>query len=75
MSDHTTNFLMSISFSVFGMLLIFGLGFVFPSVNPYMVIKWIVVVVAVVFLYTFLNYLISGMKKLKFFQRKKGAKK
>lgn len=73
---HMTNFLMSISFSVFGMLLIFGLGFVFPAVNPYEVIKWIVVVVAAVFLYTFLAYIFSGLRKLKIFQRKKkGGKK
>lgn len=76
MNDHMTNFLMSISFSVFGMLLIFGLGFVFPTVNPYVVIKWIVVVVAAVFLYTFLAYLISGMKGFKFFKKfNKGGKK
>ncbi len=74
---HMTNFLMSVSFSVFGMLLIFGLGFVFPTINPYMVIKWIVVVAGAVFLYTFLAYAFSGLKGLKFFNRfkKKGKSK
>lgn len=73
---HITNFLMSIAFSVFGMLLIFGLGFVFPAVNPYEVIKWIVIVVAAVFLYTFLVYVFSGLRKLSIFNRKKkGGKK
>ena len=52
----TTDFLMSISFSVFGMLLIFGLGFVFPTINPYVVIKWIIIISGAVFLYSFLKY-------------------
>jgi hypothetical protein len=51
-----TDFLMSISFSVFGMLLIFGLGFVFPTINPYVVIKWIIIVASVVFGVSFLKY-------------------
>ncbi|MCX6704938.1 MAG: hypothetical protein NT162_01215 [Candidatus Woesebacteria bacterium] len=50
--------LMSISFSVFGMLLIFGLGFVFPTINPYVVIKWIIIVAGVVFACSFLKYLV-----------------
>lgn len=55
--------LMSISFSVFGMLLIFGLGFVFPTINPYVVIKWIIIVAGVVFVFSFLKYLLyCGMK-------------
>ncbi len=58
-----TDFLMSISFSVFGMLLIFGLGFVFPTVNPYVVIKWIIIVAAVPFVVSFLKYAFyMGMK-------------
>ena len=58
-----TDFLMSISFSVFGMLLIFGLGFVFPTINPYVVIKWIIIVAGVVFAFSFLKYLVyMGMK-------------
>lgn len=55
--------LLSISFSVFGMLLIFGLGFVFPTINPYVVIKWIIIVAGVVFALSFLKYLVyMGMK-------------
>lgn len=50
--------LLSISFSVFGMLLIFGLGFVFPTINPYTVIKWIIVVASAVFLFSFLRYIV-----------------
>lgn len=58
-----TDFLMSISFSVFGMLLIFGLGFVFPTINPYMVIKWIIIVAAIPFVISFLKYAFyMGMK-------------
>lgn len=49
--------LLSISFSVFGMLLIFGLGFVFPTINPYEVIKWIIIVAAAIFLFSFLKYI------------------
>lgn len=52
------DFLMAITFSVFGMLLIFGLGFVFPEVNPYLVIKWIVIVCAAAFVYSILAYLV-----------------
>ncbi len=58
-----TDFLMSISFSLFGMLLIFGLGFVFPTINPYIVIKWIIIVAAVPFVVSFLKYAFYlGMK-------------
>ena len=64
------NFLMSISFSVFGMLLIFGLGFVFPTINPYVVIKWIIIVAGVAFLYSFLFFLVRVGMMLK-----KGAKR
>lgn len=49
-------FLMSIAFSIFGMLLIFGLGFIFPTVNPYVVIRWIVIVCGAVFVYAILGY-------------------
>jgi hypothetical protein len=57
--------LMSISFSVFGMLLIFGLGFVFPSINPYVVIKWIIIVAGVVFLFSFIKYVVYYVMKMK----------
>ncbi len=59
------DFLMSISFSLFGMLLIFGLGFVFPTINPYVVIKWIIIVAAVVFVFSFLKYLVYVVMKMK----------
>jgi hypothetical protein len=57
--------LMSISFSVFGMLLIFGLGFVFPSINPYVVIKWIIIVAGVVFLFSFIKYAVYCIMKMR----------
>jgi uncharacterized membrane protein (DUF106 family) len=57
--------LLSISFSVFGMLLIFGLGFVFPTINPYIVIKWIIIVAGVVFAVTFVKYLAYSVLKMK----------
>lgn len=71
-----TDFLMSISFSVFGMLLIFGLGFVFPTINPYVVIKWIIIVAGVVFAVSFIKYVIFiGMFMKSWRRGKKSAKK
>lgn len=52
------DYLMAITFSVFGMLLIFGFGFVMPEVNPYIVIKWIVIVCAAAFVYSILANLV-----------------
>lgn len=74
MMDDNKNFLMSISFSVFGMLLIFGLGFVFPTINPYVVIKWIIIVAGVAFAYSFLAFLVKAVMMLKM-KGKKGARK
>jgi hypothetical protein len=59
------NFLLSIAFSIFGMLLIFGLGFVFPTINPYVVIKWIIIVCAVVFVYSFISFCVLKVMKIK----------
>jgi hypothetical protein len=59
------NFEMSIAFSVFGMLLIFGLGFVFPTINPYVVIKWIIIVAAVVFAYAFITFAVFKVMKIR----------
>ena len=73
MNGMTNKLLLSMSFSLFGMLLIFGLGFIFPTVNPYIVIKWIVIAAGVAFVYPLLAYLFAGLKALKFF--KKGKKK
>ena len=39
----------SIAVSLMAMVLIFGLGFIFPTINPYVVIKWIVYITAVYF--------------------------
>jgi len=41
----------SMAVSLFAMVLIFGLGFIFPTINPYVVIKWIVYVTGVYFLW------------------------
>ncbi len=68
-----TDFLMSISFSVFGMLLIFGLGFVFPTINPYIVIKWIIIVAAVPFVVSFLKYVFYIGMKMKMIRMMKGG--
>lgn len=76
---------MSIAFSVFGMLLIFGLGFVFPTINPYVVIKWIIIVAGVMFALSFIKYVFYMVKKMMMMRmmkgewkeevKKKGAKK
>ena len=72
--------LMSIAFSVFGMLLIFGLGFVFPTINPYVVIKWIIIVAGIMFAFAFLKYLLYMFIKIRMMKGewkglRKGAKK
>lgn len=69
------NLLLSISFSLFGMLLIFGLGFVFPTIDPYVVIKWIIIVCAVVFAYPLIYCLVDFVKVLKLKKGKKVSKK
>jgi hypothetical protein len=68
------SFLMSITFSIFGMLLIFGLGFVFPTINPYIVIKWIVIVCAVVFAYSFVTFAVLKVMHIKMLMAKRGIK-
>ena len=64
--------LLSMSFSLFGMLLIFGLGFVFPSINPYVVIKWIIIVAAVIFAYSFVTFAIMKVMHMKMKMAMKG---
>ena len=64
--------LMSVSFSIFGMLLIFGLGFVFPTINPYVVIKWIIIVAGIVFAASFVEYVIYIVVKLRMKMMMKG---
>jgi uncharacterized membrane protein (Fun14 family) len=56
---------LSLSFSFFGLLLIFGLGFVFPTIDPYVVIKWIIIVCAVVFVYSFVSFLVMKIMVIK----------
>lgn len=41
----------SIAVSLMAMVLIFGLGFIFPAINPYVVVKWIVYVTIVFFVW------------------------
>ena len=67
------DFMLAITFSVFGMLLIFGLGFVLPEVNPYIVIKWIVIVCSAAFVYSILAYLVRIFTTVK--TNKKTVKK
>ncbi len=60
-----TDLLLSLSFSFFGLLLVFGLGFVFPTINPYTAIKWIVIVCAVVFFYSFVSFIVVKVGEIK----------
>ena len=64
----------SMAVSLFAMVLIFGLGFIFPSINPYVVIKWIVYVTGVYFLFAIVGNwvrrymmmrLMNGIKEVK----------
>lgn len=48
----------SMAVSLFAMVLIFGLGFIFPTINPYVAIKWIVYVTAVFFAWAVLGNLV-----------------
>jgi hypothetical protein len=59
---------------LFGTLLIFGLGFVFPLVNPYVVIKWIVVVAAVAFVYALGGNVVRWIKLMKLEKQLYGQK-
>ncbi|EKE12548.1 MAG: hypothetical protein ACD_13C00181G0002 [uncultured bacterium] len=80
-----SDLLLSLSFSFFGLLLVFGLGFVFPEINPYVAIKWIVIVCAVPFFYSFFSFVFvktseiiawrQGLKKEVKSAAKKPAKK
>lgn len=63
--DLTNDLLLSISFSIFGMLLVFGLGFVFPTVDPYIVIKWIIIVCAAVFAYSLISFFVLRIMRIK----------
>jgi hypothetical protein len=45
----------SIAVSLTAMVLIFGLGFIIPDVNPYVVIKWIVYVSSAYFVFAFVG--------------------
>ncbi len=66
MKDQVTqNLLLSLSFSFFGLLLVFGLGFVFPEINPYVAIKWIVIVCAAVFAYSVVDLLVRKIIEVK----------
>lgn len=68
-----TDLLLSLSFSFFGLLLVFGLGFVFPLINPYTSIKWIVIVCAVVFFYSLVSFIMIKVKEV--IAWRKGLKK
>lgn len=68
-----TDLLLSLSFSFFGLLLIFGLGFVFPLIDPYASIKWIVIVCAIAFFYSFVSFIFVKVNEIRAW--KKGMEK
>jgi hypothetical protein len=77
MSKNVTNdFLLSLAVSFFGLILIFGLGFVFPNINPYSAIKWIVIVSTVFFVYSLVSFGVMKFMVIKAnYSMKKGVKK
>jgi hypothetical protein len=77
MKKNTLNdLLLSLSVSFFGLILIFGLGFVFPEINPYTAIKWIVIVTAVFFVYSLVSFAVTKYFTVKAkMAERKGAKR
>lgn len=66
MKENITNdLLLSLSVSFFGLILIFGLGFVFPTMNPYSAIAWIVIICAVFFAYSFVSFAVAKFMEVK----------
>lgn len=65
----------SIAVSLFSMVLIFGLGFIFPSVNPYAVIKWIVYVAAVYFVWGVVGNWVRRLVLMKMWRNMKPEQK
>jgi hypothetical protein len=70
-----TDLLLSLSFSFFGLLLVFGLGFVFPLIDPYASIKWIVIICSVAFFYSFVSFLVVKIKEIKSWKKVTNGKK
>jgi len=70
-----TDLLLSLSFSFFGLLLVFVLGFVFPLIDPYASIKWIVIVCSIAFFYSFASFLIVKIKEIKSWRKGTKGKK
>lgn len=68
-----TDLLLSLSFSFFGLLCIFGLGFVFPLIDPYASIKWIVIICSIVFFYSVVSFVYVKVTEIKAWR--KGVKK
>jgi len=50
------------------------LGFVFPTINPYVVIKWIIIVCAVVFAAALIKFLVSVVLTMTARRKTKGKK-
>ncbi len=63
----------SMAVSLFAMVLIFGLGFIFPTINPYVVIKWIVYITAVYFVWAVVGNWVRRL--IMWRMMKKGSKK
>ena len=63
----------SMAVSLFAMVLIFGLGFIFPSINPYVVIKWIVYVTAVYFVWAVVGNWVRRAMMMVMMKKMKGS--
>jgi hypothetical protein len=63
----------SMAVSLFAMVLIFGLGFIFPSINPYVVIKWIVYVTGVYFVWAVVGNWVRRAMMMGMMRKMKGS--
>ena len=61
----------SVAVSLMAMVLIFGLGFIFPSINPYVVVKWIVYVTAVFFVWAIVGNWVRRAMLMRMFKGEK----
>lgn len=65
----------SMAVSLMAMVLIFGLGFIFPSINPYVVVKWIVYVTIVFFVWAIIGNWIRRVMLMKMWKNMKVEEK
>lgn len=65
----------SMAVSLMAMVLIFGLGFIFPSINPYVVVKWIVYVTIVFFVWAIVGNWVRRAMLMKMWKNMRSSEK